>query len=341
MKKTRKVLMIILIAVFLLIVVFSTGAFAAETPKFVISSATADPGATVSITISIVNNPGVASARLFVSFDSSLTLESITYGENIGGMTQLPQKYTSPVVLNWISAFVELKTDEIYATLVFRVSNDATGGNHPITLKYDEDDVYNFKEDNVYFGIENGGIFVIREAEPTTASTSEPTTASTAEATTATVAVTTASTTEATTVATTAETVPTQTQATYPIATTAGTAQATTSTQQVISTAQSTTAETRSSESTAASIFSETTSTSRTEPAQTASTGSSSTSTVPSESVAETTGTVETKPSEYVVPTPQPDEKSSATVPIVVVACIAALFIVAFAVYVIKNKKIG
>ena len=331
MKKTLTI-----IAIFALVAALSAGIFAAETPKFVISTITADPGATVSVTISIVNNPGIASARLIVKFDDALTLESITYGSNLGGMTQQPQKLASPVILNWISALAELKTDEIYATLVFRVSGDAAGGNHPITVTYDENDVYNIHEDNVYFEVVNGDVYVDRPSEPTTASTTEATTAATV-ATSTTVETTTATT------ETTVQTAPSQTNATYPTATTAETSisvstSAGTSAQQTTSTTETTLAESRPVETTIASTASEMTTASQNEPTQAVSTADRSSEPVPTESVAETAAT---QPSESFVPTPLPAEKTDATVPIAIVASIATIIVAAFAVYLIKFRKAG
>lgn len=60
----------------MLVSVFSAMPVMAEgVPTFAVSSATANPGDTVDVTINIENNPGIASAAMDVSFPDELTLK--------------------------------------------------------------------------------------------------------------------------------------------------------------------------------------------------------------------------------------------------------------------------
>lgn len=160
----------ILIISFALIIGLSSGVFAADTPAFVIEQKTAGTGDTITVTISLKNNPGIASAKLKVSYDSALDLQKIEYNSELGGMTQQPQRYGSPVTLNWISAFANFSGDAVYATLTFVVSGAAPSGFHPITLTYSTSDVYNIKEEDIYFAVENGGVTVVGPNTETTSS---------------------------------------------------------------------------------------------------------------------------------------------------------------------------
>lgn len=133
---------------------------ATEEPAFQVSAVTAQPGETVQLTISLNHNPGIASAKLEVRFPEELTLESVAYGTDLGGMTMDPQSLSSPVSLNWISPLAELSGDVVYATLTFAVSEDAAAGEYPVTVSYDADNVFNMAEENVAFAIIQGGVTI-------------------------------------------------------------------------------------------------------------------------------------------------------------------------------------
>ena len=133
---------------------------ASDKPTFTVSSVQGNPGKTVSVTIRMDNNPGVASAKFKATFDSDLTLDSIVYNEALGGRSQQPETFTSPVTLNWYNGTENTTGDMIYATLNFTVADDAAVGMHPITISYDEEDVYNISGTNIGFAVVNGGVDV-------------------------------------------------------------------------------------------------------------------------------------------------------------------------------------
>ena len=129
-------------------------------PTFTVSTERADPGQNVSVTISIDNNPGVASVKLKVQFDSELTLNSITYNTELGGRSQQPETFTSPVTLNWFNGDGNTVGDMAYAVLDFTVAEGAEVRMHPVTVTYDEDDVYDYSENNIAFDVADGGVNV-------------------------------------------------------------------------------------------------------------------------------------------------------------------------------------
>lgn len=150
-----------------------------ETTTFTLSSETAYSGDTIDITIRMENNPGIASIKLKVNFDEDLTLNSVTYNPELGGTSQPPQKFTSPITLNWYNGAENTNGDMTFATLNFTVSENASAGTHAIAIdcsKYEEnidgtynsDDIYNIDEDNIDFKIVNGGIVVQTKMVPVT-----------------------------------------------------------------------------------------------------------------------------------------------------------------------------
>ncbi len=167
MKKTVSVLLAVLVCLCI-----SLCALAAGEPTFEVSSATAEAGETVDLKITIKNNPGIASAKLSVSFDSELKLENVTFG-NIGGQSSASEKLVSPVILNWFSPTTELKKDAEYATLSFTVLKEAKSGAHKVSISYDPEDVYNANEKNVSFKTVNGTVTVSGGFETTSSEVSK------------------------------------------------------------------------------------------------------------------------------------------------------------------------
>lgn len=135
--------------------------YAEETPIILVESKVAAQGETVSVTISVKNNPGIASMKLKVAYDDILTLTNITYNTAIGGQFQQPQTMASPVTLNWFNGASDSTGDWVFATLNFKVSENAGYGDAAdITISYDPYDVYNIAEENVSFNVEAGQVVV-------------------------------------------------------------------------------------------------------------------------------------------------------------------------------------
>ena len=132
-------------------------------PTFSVSSATANPGDTVDVTINIENNPGIASAAMDVSFPDELTLTGVSlksdvYTGQFNGPQSLP--VTKKVRLNWANGLAENSTSGLFATLTFSVSESAGEGTYPISITYDPDDVFNLEETNINFQVSNGSITI-------------------------------------------------------------------------------------------------------------------------------------------------------------------------------------
>ena len=131
--------------------------------NLIISSHEALAGETIQVTVSLENNPGLASAILNVSFDTSiLTLQSVEYNTAMGGQTVYPQNMNSPVTLYWVSPFADMSEDCVFATLTFKVSENAKeGDNTKVNISYDADNVYNLAEENVALNVKPGTVTVI------------------------------------------------------------------------------------------------------------------------------------------------------------------------------------
>ena len=133
-----------------------------EAPAIVVSEHVVQRGASeVAVTISICQNPGLASAKLVLEFDNAaLILDRVVYNTAIGGQALLPQNNQSPLTLNWFNGTQDATGDFVFVTLYFSVSDTAEAGNYEVTATYNADDIYNIEETNIDFAVMNGKITV-------------------------------------------------------------------------------------------------------------------------------------------------------------------------------------
>lgn len=137
--------------------------FPENTPHFVVDSKNAVPGENVTVKIKLQNNPGITSMKVNVGYDASLlTLTGVEYNTAMGGQSILPENIEAlngNVVLYWTDGFVNYEGDDVFVTLTFSVSPDATLNTFTqITVSYDPEDVYNVDENNVTFFCKYGEI---------------------------------------------------------------------------------------------------------------------------------------------------------------------------------------
>ena len=129
-------------------------------PTFVVDSVNAQAGDTVTVAVRVKANPGIASIKLLTEYVDGLTLTSIEYNTAIGGMSQLPQTYDSPAVLNWFNGAADSEGDFTFAVLTFAVSDEAVAGDYGISVTYNPNDVYDISETNIDFSVVNGKVTV-------------------------------------------------------------------------------------------------------------------------------------------------------------------------------------
>lgn len=144
---------------------------AQDTPMIVVSSPVATAGDTVDVTISLLNNPGVVSMRLFISYDeSAMSLIQVSDGGILGEyyhQTDAESLKKCPYTLFWMNGLTsdDYRQNGVLATLSFALKPDAVGS-FPITISYDyaKGDILNQRLDKVFFEVEDGAVTV--EAPP-------------------------------------------------------------------------------------------------------------------------------------------------------------------------------
>lgn len=132
MKKNRFVsLLLVIVLVFSL---FPTSVVAADSvTTLTLSSVTAFPGTTISMDITIKDNPGILGATLSIAYDEGLTLTAIEAGDAFSALTLTKPGNLSANPFNLVWDGQELEDDDIkdgvIATLTFEVSDSAEAGN--------------------------------------------------------------------------------------------------------------------------------------------------------------------------------------------------------------------
>ena len=144
------------------------------TPLIVAEKVAAQPGDTsVAVRVSVKDNPGITSLSFDVGYDTSaLTLTSFAYNESITGSSSTApfNPNTQPVRLSMVNGSENIEGDWLFATLYFDVKA-SSNGNYPISLAYEEDDIYNIDDKNVAFELIPGEISVKGSSSATEAVT--------------------------------------------------------------------------------------------------------------------------------------------------------------------------
>ena len=134
-------------------------------PTIVVSDVKAGPGENAYVTISLTDNPGIASMMLDMTFDTDvLTLVEVNDAGVLGDTSHKPEK-VNPYTLAWVNdeATEDFTVTGTIVTLVFKVADDAEMGDvTPIEISYDYDqyDIMNADSQKVKFAIANGSVTV-------------------------------------------------------------------------------------------------------------------------------------------------------------------------------------
>lgn len=103
-------------------------------PQIIVSSATANRGKQVKVSISLKNNPGIASATLRVKYNSNaMTLIGLEDAGSLGTTVHSDQ-FTNPYVLNWVNDTIteNITYNGEIVTLIFLIADDAAFGAYAV-----------------------------------------------------------------------------------------------------------------------------------------------------------------------------------------------------------------
>ena len=142
----------------------SFAAAASEIPTISVSDVSADAGDTVDVEVSLENNPGIVTMRLFVKYDESvLKLTKVTDSGALPGKMH-SSDYRQPYTLYWDngSSANNFAVNGKIATLTFEIAENAVSNDYKVEIFYDLDnaDIINYNFEFVEFAVEGGVITV-------------------------------------------------------------------------------------------------------------------------------------------------------------------------------------
>lgn len=138
-----------------------TGPIDPDAPRFEVSDVKAMAGEEVSVTLSVHNNPGITALSVQVSYPEQLTLTSVDYTTPFSAKASGSNRMQSPFTVSWYSPSSENENaDGVFAALTFRVADEAEVGTYPITLTYNEDNVFDNTFRNIAFAVKSGTLTV-------------------------------------------------------------------------------------------------------------------------------------------------------------------------------------
>ena len=131
-------------------------------PTILVSNVTAKAGQSIEVPILLLNNPGVAGAKITISYDTALTLRGGVSGDAFAELQYTkPGKYVSPCNFTWDSESGMVTADGTILTLTFDVpANAASGDTFQILCTYRNGDIYDEDLNDVSFEVISGTITV-------------------------------------------------------------------------------------------------------------------------------------------------------------------------------------
>ena len=129
---------------------------------FQVGNVTGAPGQTVQVPVTVVNNPGVAGARITISYDKALTLTDGKTGTAFSGLQfTAPGKFTSPCNFTWDSESGMATGNGTVLTLTFKIpANAVAGETYKVGCSYRDGDIYDEDLNDVSFEMFSGTITV-------------------------------------------------------------------------------------------------------------------------------------------------------------------------------------
>ncbi len=163
----NRIVSLLLVAVMVLsyIPVSALTAFAAsnyDNPTLIVESKYSADNTSVDVSISIANNPGVAGAKIKITYDNRLTLIAATNGTAFEILDYTAPALINPCYLNWDSLDQVSTDDGIIAVLSFNVTEGITPGEELlIKCSYESGDIYDTNLHDLSFDVVDGIVTII------------------------------------------------------------------------------------------------------------------------------------------------------------------------------------
>ena len=132
-------------------------------PVIEVQDTVARAGNTIQVPVLIKNNPGITAVTVNVEYNSDImTLKSATNNNLLNGAMYTASSSTNenPYTMIWVVGTSDIKSNGTLATLEFEIKEGAEAGEYPISISYNEDDIYNTNFENVHFYTADGMVTV-------------------------------------------------------------------------------------------------------------------------------------------------------------------------------------
>ena len=121
-----------------------------ETSPALIVSSVKKEGNTVSVVISLMNNPGIASLKFDLLYDGVLTMESVEFSSSLGAYATSPEPYINPQSFNWICDDESTVVNGEFVTVTFTVDPELTESmSAEIRIILHENEIFDFEMNKV------------------------------------------------------------------------------------------------------------------------------------------------------------------------------------------------
>lgn len=159
-------------------------AFAAENaaPTITVSTAEAEPGETVTLTVALKHNPGITTTDLKISYNSSaMSILSVKNGTLLGGYIGGQSLSDNPYYCGWMNSLQtsNCAVDGTLATVQFKLDDNITSGTYAVNVigtgGTDVVTAYNTNLEEIKFTIFSGSIIVKGNGQGETVPTPTPT----------------------------------------------------------------------------------------------------------------------------------------------------------------------
>lgn len=154
---TKKIIAVILALIIALpSMIFAS---AAGNPTITVSSASAAPGDTVTLSVELANNPGINAFSIGFEYDKSrLSLADVDLASGIPGQFTYSKKAV------WLNG-EDVTTNGKFLTLTFTVLEGAAIGDAYVRVSYKPGDISNYNEEDVGFQTVDGNVKVVTEGD--------------------------------------------------------------------------------------------------------------------------------------------------------------------------------
>lgn len=135
----------------------------AAAPTISVGTASGNPGDTVTVEVSLENNPGICAVILTPEYDTTaLRLESSALADGFSGMFEGDSR------LVWVN-MADITENGKFLTMTFTVLDSARKGDSEVTVTYSDGDISNWDEQDVDFEVVKGKVEILSDGTGTAA----------------------------------------------------------------------------------------------------------------------------------------------------------------------------